>query len=531
MTDGKQPITNQMDDEACRRGAALAEVYKAMKTLGFYPNGHPLCAESLRQAHHAMALLLSAAALPLVITRTGFSPQDGGAVVAPNPMTLALARELFIRRVKRVTLLEDLSLEDLCRFLLLLTIDPQKIAADGGMEKLMVNGGIKTIWANEIDLSVIWEKRQALEAADSGLASSPGEEGGGGAMASAAPGNEALLSANELVDLMNKERDDDRYLQLARMLAAKAEEIKEGGDFLSLFPVVKGLSTQCADEGRSPVQREYAMSTLERVAGGKMTEFLLRQLESKAGDEYEQIYRIFQQLGEKAARVIIQRLCIAEGRFARKALSTALVKIGDPAVPPLLAMLQDERWYVVRNLVAILGEIGCRQCLDELKPALCHGDPRVRKEAVRTIAKIGGREAESAIVGLLADGDPAIIKQAIHSLGVMKSQAAVQPLLEMVAKRDIFLKSLHLKVEALQAIGRIGDKRATPYLLRLLDKSPWFARSKWEELKISVAEALGKLNDEKALPALKIRGAHGRLGSACVDAADNIEKAARVTHE
>jgi HEAT repeat protein len=190
-------------------------------------------------------------------------------------------------------------------------------------------------------------------------------------------------------------------------------------------------------------------------------------------------------------------------------------------------MLQDERWYVVRNMVAILGEIGRRECVAAMKATANHDDQRVRKEAIRSLVKIGGKEAEAIIIGLLADRNQAIVRQSILSLGIMKSKSAMQPLIEIVAERELFLGSLDMKKEALQAIGRIGDRRAGAYLLELLESRHFVVWNRWEELKAHAAAALGQIGDESALPVLKKKAERGGLlGSACSEAVDNIERVA-----
>jgi HEAT repeat protein len=290
---------------------------------------------------------------------------------------------------------------------------------------------------------------------------------------------------------------------------------------------MQGLLEQTDDQRRSTIQREYASFSLEQITAGPTTDFLLQQLEQRDPSGSEMIYRVLRQLGTKVVYVLVQRLCIANSLLARKALATAIIKIGPAAIPPLVAALQDERWYVVRNMVAILGEICSQECVGELQHAVNHADPRVRKETIRSLLNIGGKEAESTIIDMLDDRDTTIVKQAILSLGIMKSQLAVQPLIGIVAQRDLFMKSLPLKKEALQALGRIGDRRATPYLTGLLQKWHWFAWSRWQELKIAAAAALGQLGDEAAIPALKARmSAGGGLGRACGEAVDNIERLA-----
>jgi HEAT repeat protein len=524
-------------------GAVLADLYKALRSVGFYPPGHPRRDKILETAHKSLQSWLADKELVLVITRAGFSVSDGGALVDGNQMSQALAGELFIRRIKRLTVLRDLSVTDLRSFLQLLSLDPHKLTASGAMAQEMMARGIRTIWSNEVDLSVIWDKRQAMD--ESGVALAVDENDGSNAAAAETeavsfdedgfladyPLEEAPeLLLDELIARMDKESDDKHYQQLARMLGAKAEQLKETARCAPLFSALEALMRHSSEETRSAVQKEYAIFTLEQMADGVMMDFLLQHLESSGTIEKERIYLLLKQLGAKVAYGIIQRLCLADGLLARKALATALLRIGPPAIPPLLAMLKDERWYVVRNMVAIIGEIGCRDCVNALRPAVYHPDQRVRKEAIRSLVKIGGKDVESLIVGLMDDRDEVIVRHAVLSLGLMKSTAAVQPLIQIMEKRDIFMKRLTMKINAIQGLGRIGDKRATPNLLKVLTAHDWLPWSRWDELKIAAAIALGQLGDEAALPLLKVKASGGgRLGTACSEAVDNIERVAEGT--
>jgi HEAT repeat protein len=525
-------LVKPADEGAHRRGSALGDMYKAIKAISFYPKGHPLRSETQSHAHQALLKVITGDGLVLVVSRSGFTTTDGGASVETNPMVQALGKDLFTRRVKRLTLLPDLSLRDLRIFLRLLTMEPQKIQATGGMESMMEKEGVLSIWANDLDLSHILEKRQSLEAEippEVRMDSGEEEE----ASVELPPVQEQVeMSFAELLQALDKERDDNAYLKLAGMLASKGEELKGNGEFMDIFPGFDLLQKQSEDERRSSMQREYAIFTIEQLASGKMTDFLLEQVTSREPKEQDQCHAILRLLGTKVAYVIIQRLCVADTLFTRKALATALVKIGTPALPALLTMLQDDRWYVVRNIVAILGEINDRTSLAELKKPAIHPDERVRKETIRSLVKIGGKDAETIIISLLHDKDPGIVQQAILSLGIMKSQMALPPLMDILLERDVFLKNIELKLGALQAIGRIGDKRATPHLITMLNATNWLAMGKGDELKIAAASALGQIGDEAALGPLKARASRsGRLGKTCAEAVDNIERLAEATYE
>lgn len=530
LTDAAPHQGSPQDEAARDNGAALADVFKALKTMGFYPCGHPLRTESLRQAYRSVTTVMHGKEMTLVITRTGFSPTDGGVAVDNTPMTQALAKELFLRRTQRLTFLPDLSQDDLNALLTILTVEAEQLAALGGLEKELAKRCVRTVWANAIDLGDIWHRRQEMEEAE---VSPPGSDEEELPAETGTPEeNYDDLRIDELLDLMESEADDNRYLHLARQVASRAEHLKEEGKFQDLLPPMEALIRQASAERRSVTQKEYAAFTLEQVAGGPMTDALLQMLEDRDSEDPERIYRIVKPLGAKIVYPVIHRLCITDDLYARKALATALVRIGAAAVAPLVAMLRDERWHVVRNMVAILGEIGSSESTAALKATLYHSDQRVRKEAIRTLVKIGGNEAENLIIELLADKDESIVRQAILSLGIMKSRAALQPLVEIVAARDLFLTTLAVKKDAVQALGRIGDRRATSHLLAILEGQRWLAWNRWEDLKIVAASALGQLGDESALPSLKLFADRASdLGRACSEAVDTIERLAAEIYE
>src|SRR6266496_1791977 len=128
-------------------------------------------------------------------------------------------------------------------------------------------------------------------------------------------------------------------------------------------------------------QRECALAVFEQIASGEMTQYLLFQLENREFEDKDTTYLILRHLGEKAVPAAIQRLNNAGTIHSRKALATALARIGKPAVPSLLAMLNDAKWFRVRAMLTILGEIGSSDSIEGLKHTVYHEDDRVRKEA------------------------------------------------------------------------------------------------------------------------------------------------------
>jgi HEAT repeat protein len=517
---------NEHSDAPNRNGDIATELYKALRAFLFYPEKHPLRNDILQRAYQFLVKLLNGGDLLLAVTRNGFSSTAGGIAVANSSIAKAMAKELFLREIQRLSFLPGLSFQDFQDFLELLTIDPQKIVELGGMEKILAERGIRSIITNVIDVSAVFTKRQAQDA-ETGERSREimAVEESRAELDFLSPDETADMEIDEIIASMEKETDDDLYLQLAKLLLTKAQALKERNLFEWLVPVVLSLIEQGLDSMKSQAQRNCALAAFEQIAAEEMTRYLLLQLENRGFKEKETVYLILGHLGEKAAPAAIQRICAAGNIHARKALATALVRIGKPAVPSLLAMLNDARWYVVRGMLTILGEIRCKECVQTLRTTIYHDDDRVRKEAIRSLTKIGGPEAAEILIELLHDKDPSIVRQVIFSLGILKSDKALGPLLDIIKKRDIFLKSLPLKKEAVQAIGLIGDKGAIPYLEKMAKKGHWLAAKRGEELKIFVIGVIGRLGDESSLFFLqKMSAGGGPVGRACNAACVSIKK-------
>lgn len=229
--------------------------------------------------------------------------------------------------------------------------------------------------------------------------------------------------------------------------------------------------------------------------------------------------------GQAAISRAVDKLATTENLAVRKKLTMLLGRLGESAVASILPMLDDNRWYMVRNLTAILGDIGSRDAVPELEKCLRNSDSRVAKEAIRSLAKIGGQQAETAVIAVLGSTDSVLWPQAIASLGGMKSRKALTHLLQIVCDDDRFLQNLALKRDALTAIAMIGDQQATPRLVQLLESRHLISRSRWTQFKIAIAGCLARLDDSRALPALrrKARGS-GELARACAEALGAIER-------
>ncbi|QXM08821.1 HEAT repeat domain-containing protein [Geomonas subterranea] len=437
----------------------------------------------------------------LIVQRGGFAIAGQKEAIESNPMTKALAQELFTRELQRLTFLPELSLADLSALLSALAVSPQKIAEEGGVAGMLARNGVSAVMVNQIDVTAVYTKKSAGQADDETgdgaevpeeAPPEPAQAQGSVAGQAAEPGLDQILAA------LAAETDDERYRQLARLLLKKALPLKLEGNYDRLYVVLTRLVEEQADPARSAACRETAHTVLQQLSLGDMAEHLLDHLEDVDFPDKEGICRMLRLAGAEVVDAVIRRLTVTGSRSARKAFGTALVRIGAQAQPKLLTLLKDGRAQVVQMAVAILAEVGTRDAVKGLVVTVYHPDGRVRTESIRALARIGGMEATNVLLSLVQEGDEATALQAIAWLGNCRNQGALEPLLRLAGKRDLRGKLHVLQLEALRAIGRIGDRRALGALVKLVRRRCLVGTTRRREHKLAAIEAIAALGGDQA---------------------------------
>ncbi|MBS1241210.1 MAG: hypothetical protein H6R40_637, partial [Gemmatimonadetes bacterium] len=140
----------------------------------------------------------------------------------------------------------------------------------------------------------------------------------------------------------------------------------------------------------------------------------------------------------------------AESASRRRWLLTCLEAHRDGLGPQLVARLPGKPWFVVRNLLTLLGS---QPTLPEgftPEPWAEHEDPRVRREAYRLLLANPGWRSGAILRGV-SDGDPQIVRLA---LGAAQSDCPVElpaRLFELLRDR---LRDPEDRAAAIRLLGR-----------------------------------------------------------------------------
>ena len=133
----------------------------------------------------------------------------------------------------------------------------------------------------------------------------------------------------------------------------------------------------------------------------------------------DDIHRFLQRQGEPAADLLVEMLVAAEGAAARRAYRDAILKCPS-AVEPLMHLLRDHRWFVVRNAAELLGELNATEADQELINTSRHSDVRVRRAATLALIRLGTPRAMHTMLHALVDEEAEVRRRAASGLGAMR---------------------------------------------------------------------------------------------------------------
>ncbi|MCG6954972.1 MAG: HEAT repeat domain-containing protein [Gemmatimonadetes bacterium] len=197
-------------------------------------------------------------------------------------------------------------------------------------------------------------------------------------------------------------------------------------------------------------------------------------------------------LGRDMALALSDALSDTTDRFARRAYMDVMVQMGEDGIAVAEEMVEDGRWFVVRNAAAVLGEIGGERAVGLLASALAHEDARVRREALHALAKVGGEDAGQLVYGMIGDPDSDVRAAAAMAAGALRVPRALRPLLVLLEEE----RDPDVVVTVLHALGQLADPAATPAIEKRAARS-FFSRPP-TDVRIAAYRALYSIRTPRA---------------------------------
>jgi HEAT repeat protein len=161
---------------------------------------------------------------------------------------------------------------------------------------------------------------------------------------------------------------------------------------------------------------------------------------------------------------VFTRLIRDEDARNRLSLVRLVGQLGKSSLEVACRYLEDERWYVVRNMCGVLAEIKDPKLVEHIAPALRHPDARVQQATLKALVKSRDPEAATVLAAALPKLSPAILDEALDELMYLRHEGAIADLEAFVGARS---GNLACMKKAVQALGSTDDEAAVYALGRL----------------------------------------------------------------
>ncbi|MCF6178358.1 MAG: HEAT repeat domain-containing protein [Geopsychrobacter sp.] len=482
---------------------ALTGLVKLMKALRFYPEKHPSLENAIEEVMTAFGPMLKHQHKRAIqCSQTGFTLDDNP-IGEKNPALPDLARLLVERRVNQLIFLPDLPISELMIFLQGLSTSAEEIYRIGGLPVFLRNHQVSTIWINESSLDGALHKRQQLaeelenttiEIDDQRLDTTD-----------TFSRSDLAQQLHLIIEQLSLEQHDDAYrLQIDKLLRISPQYFAETGP-PGIMRILSLLLNHSQQKRRSRPQRSISAGAIDRLLTAPTGTLLCAQFKSTAlsPQQYQRLQQLIVGLGIKIAPQLLAQMSKEEDGTVRKRLSTLLGRMGEPLLELLREMVHNNKWYVVRNAVTLLGNLRLEAGIEILTPLTRHSDPRVRRALIRALAMIGGKNSVPLLLTLTRDQNVTLRRPAVKALGATRCAEAVRPLLSIAQKFDPFGRKTELRSDAISALGVLNPKEALVPLLALAKRPNLLHLQRLEELRAEIILTLGKLGNKELDSALK----------------------------
>lgn len=518
----------EREDVDPARIALISDIFKTLtkttKTFNVYPKGNPIYQKfALELSEKCNVFFNSNEDLPLNVEQFSLL-YKGKEVYYSEDKTDNIALSLYVDGIREICFHNGISLEEIIDFIEILRIAPKEENVEDDIVTLLWEKDLEHVSyfvPEDIDESDVSTEEEIFpeEISAMPVASARPATSDMAVWAEAVLEEAEFLTADEIADVKRKaERMDRDYLLSSAldlffelMSSERAESafamylkniewvadlrIKEK-DIQGLVDVLKRLSS--FSDSMTNLEQKAAVSN---AINGMGNIEIMRIVFGTVSDT-DILTAYLSLLDDACTANMIEVLGELEDRKMRRFLCNILAGRTLRNMDAFEAGLEDARWFLVRNLVMILGMTKDLRAVRLIEKVRKHSEVRVRREVARALGSIHSSEAKAVLLTYLEDGDATVRIDALTALRRYEGNDLFSLLKKFIEREDFKEKSFNEKRELLGAFGEVGKEEAFPILSELFRRKGLFEREDAVELRACAAYGLGHVGTADAVSLL-----------------------------
>ncbi len=528
----------ELDKSAIESGSAeefliakniIHSLLRAKKTVKIYLSNNPMYGKSIQELYESFSKYFQYNPTFKISIAREHLFFDNKPVYYTSGKSDNLALLLFKDGLRELTFYNDLSIEEIEEFLMIINVDFDKDALDDDIVTLL--------WERDFNyIRYVSDENYLPDSADyeaNALKQIQEKESDPDCYQKAhthfiKTGEDVLdmsidmLSDEDLKILIDTlERDDDKKAaKLTSMLFEIMFEADSENDYLSVsnyfkivieflihkgsFKEVVNLQSrlkQAINSGNT--ENNTCAENIMQITGGyEVLKLIGICFDTNPVIDKDDFDKYISFLDERSIMPLMDILTELQTIHGRKMFIDALVHLSKDNARELIAGLSDQRWYVIRNTIHILRKVGSREFLAHIVKTLKHKDLRVKKESLRFLGEHGGDNVIPVLINCLKDDDSGIRTETLRAIKSIGSCKAKKTLMEQITDKHFAEKEFSEKKIYLEALAGWDDDDVQEFLVNLMNKKALWKGIKYYELKACVAYCMGLLGKRTALPLL-----------------------------
>ncbi|MGC2425201.1 MAG: HEAT repeat domain-containing protein [Nitrospirota bacterium] len=342
------------------------------------------------------------------------------------------------------------------------------------------------------------------------------------------PDDVALL--NDLTDIFYEilitEKQQENFDLLVESLSKAVEIFVSRGD-LALATILVMKVQELSGSGEIPGDWVPRLDLVVNKAASEKLIGRVGEFMAQGGQEaLEAAGSYLSQLDSRAIPSTVKLLESIDNRRSRKAVCDIINAQCGGNGKLLLPFLTGKPWYVLRNVLTVLGKVADPETAAAVGATLQHEEPRVRREAISTLLAIKGERAEGYISEGLNDEDRSIRLLSARVLAELSPDKAYKQLMALTADAKFNDREFDEKREIYEIIGRTGKERAFPFFAQQFSKKSFLRMKRSEKLRACAAYGLAACGTEEAYQALQseIDSKSKLVRKACLDGLKRMKR-------
>ncbi|MBK5275525.1 MAG: HEAT repeat domain-containing protein [Desulfuromonadales bacterium] len=218
---------------------------------------------------------------------------------------------------------------------------------------------------------------------------------------------------------------------------------------------------------------------------------------------YGDIHQLISLIGSPFIEVLLDHLATEETMSLRRFMMDRLIEMGPLTVDPIARRLDDDRWFVLRNLLIILKNQNDQSVIPLIRPLARHANIRIRQEALGVLIMRKDNAAERQVLRDLDSPDRELQMAAVQLADKSRLPEIHVKLLDMLGRPGLSPAECELKSAVIASLSEMRRIEALPVFAGILASRSLFHGKQLNSLKSDIIRALERHPLQAAAPLLE----------------------------